>query len=257
MQASLLALIVPLLLSPVLLAADGPASEPATQPAGPLRIVAIGDSITQGRQGGGQHKPTFSWRYPLWKMLVDADAHVDFVGSLKVGFNGDPDWADYKGQSFDRDHEGHWGWTTAAIADKLPGWLEGYTPDVAMILLGSNDKEKDTTLEPTVKAMTDIITALRKKNPRVVVLLGQTFQEWKPFPALREAMVKLAKDLNTEASPVVIVDHSPGWVSKPDAPGTHTVDWVHPNVAGDEKLAKNWFKALKPYLRHKPQAARQ
>ena len=27
-----------------------------------------------------------------------------------------------------------------------------------------------------------------------------------------------------------------------------TVDWVHPNPVGDEKLARNWFAALTPFL---------
>lgn len=230
----------------------------------PMRIVCIGDSITQGRgdhsNGGAKWTATYSYRYPLWKLLVDAGAEVEFVGSLKGGFEGDPDWADYKGKSFARSHEGHWGWKTVDVAAKLPGWMEGYTPDMALILLGSNDangktaEEKKASVERVRAAMTDIIATLRKKNPKVVVLLGQCFQEWEPFPAMRAAMTELAKAQATAESPIVTVDHSPGWVSDPKKPGTHTVDWVHPNPAGDEKIARNFMAAMQPYLKSGKQA---
>ncbi len=210
----------------------------------PLRIVCIGDSITQGRKGGGVHKPTFSYRYPLWKLCVDAGMDVDFVGSLKGGFEGDPDWADYKGKPFDRDHEGHWGWTTRGIREKLPEWIKGYTADVALILLGTNDAGQKATPDDTTAEMGQLIDLLRARNPKVAVLIGQCFQEWAPFPALRAKIEALAKRKSTAASIVRVVDHSKGWISKPDLAGTHTVDWVHPNEAGDARLAAAWFEAL-------------
>lgn len=226
--------------------------------AAPLRIVAIGDSITQGRgsqsKGGAAWTPTFSYRYPLWKLLVDASAEFDFVGSLHGGFEGDPDWADYKGCAFDRDHEGHWGWKAVDVAEKLPGWMQDYTPDVALILLGSNDangktpEEHKASVDRVRVAISAIIGSLREKNPKVVLLLGQCYQEWEPFPAMRAAMTELAKTRTSKDSPIVIVDHASGWISDPRKTGTHTVDWVHPNAAGDEKLARNWVAALQPLL---------
>src|SRR4051812_47069722 len=91
---------------------------PARAPTRPLYILPLGDSFTQGRKGDGQPDTVScdaaveSYRYPLWKMLVDAgvDTQVDFVGSLVGGFEGDPPWPDYRGKRFDREHEGHWGW---------------------------------------------------------------------------------------------------------------------------------------------------
>jgi len=213
--------------------------------AAPLRIVCHGDSVTQGRGdhtgGGAEWTPTFSYRYPLRNLLVDAGAQVDFVGSLQTG-------------SFDPDHEGHWGWKAAEVAKKLPEWMAGYTPDVALVLLGANDitgktpEEHRAGIERVRGAMTDIFATFRKKNDKVAILLGQCFQEWAPFPALRTAMAELAKAKSTAESPIVIVDHSTGWVSDPKKPDTTTVDWVHPNPAGDEKPARNWFAALTPFL---------
>jgi acyl-CoA thioesterase-1 len=219
-------------------------------PAGdPVRIVCIGDSITQGRKGGGAAKPTQSWRYPLWKLLVDAKAKVDFVGSLSEGFDGSPDWPDYQGLKFDRDHEGHWGWTTRGIREKLPVWIKGYTPDVALILLGTNDGGQKMTTDDSAREMAAIIDILRTRNPKVTVLLGTPFQHGGPFPEMKAKYEKMAKEKSTAASPVIPVDTSKGFVEPPDAPGTDTVDWVHPNPSGDAKLAKFWFDALQPVLK--------
>jgi len=217
----------------------------------PVRLVCIGDSITQGRKGGGSNAPTQSYRYPLWKMLVDLGANVHFVGSLNGGFEGDPEWPDYKGKPFDRGHEGHWGWTTRAVREKLPEWIKGYTPDVALILLGANDANPklNMTIEDTAKEMEELIEILRGKNPKVVILLGKPFMEWKPFPEMRDRFDVLAKSKSTPASPIVTVDLSKGWISKPDSPGAHTVDWVHPNADGDSRLAAAWADALKPQLK--------
>jgi lysophospholipase L1-like esterase len=217
--------------------------------ADPVKIVCIGDSITQGRKGGGNAKPTQSWRYPLWKLLVDANAKVDFVGSLSEGFDGSPDWPDYKGLKFDRDHEGHWGWTTRGIREKLPEWIKGYAPDVALILLGTNDGGQKLSTDDSAKEMAGIIDLLRAKNPKVTVLLGTPFQHGGPFPEMKSKYEKMAKEKSTAASAVIPVDTSKGFVEPPDAKDTDTVDWVHPNPAGDAKLAKCWFDALQPVLK--------
>lgn len=243
-------------LSPAALrAADGGAATSAPAPApipSPVHIVCIGDSITQGRQGGGSNAPVYSYRYDLWKKFIDAAIPVDFVGSLNGGFEGDPSWPDYLGHAFDRDHEGHWGWKTVDVADNLTAWTATYPApaDIALVLLGTNDTAlgQPTPPQPTVDAMTRIIATLRARNPNVVVIIGQCYEEWAPFPALRAAMVTLAAAQTTATSPVVTVDHSPGWVSDPAKPDTDTVDWVHPNQKGDAKLATNWFAAIQPFL---------
>ncbi len=161
-------------------------------------IVCLGDSITQGRGdhsgGGGKWTPTFSYRYPLWKLHINAGARIDFVGSLQGGFESDRDGSDCQGRTFDRDPEGHWGWKEVDVAMKLPGWMAGFLPEVTLVLLGSKDvtgktpEEHQASIGRVRGAMTDIFAPLRKRNPRVVILLGQCYQEWAPFPALRTAM---------------------------------------------------------------------
>lgn len=226
---------------------------PSLSGSDPVRIVPIGDSITQGRGWG---VPTYSYRYPLWKMLIDAGVDLDFVGSLNGGFESNPSWPAYNDIPFDLDHEGHWGWRTDSIRDSLANWLGGYTPDIALILLGTNDAGPDNTeglshaqsADRTKEEIRDIIDLLRADNPNVIILLGDPFQEWAPFPLYRTAFGALATEESSEASPVINVAHDPGWISDPGRNGTHTVDWVHPNQAGDLHLATRWYEALFPWL---------
>jgi len=82
-------------------------------------IAFVGDSITQGG-------PTPSYRYPLWKRLVDADLvhgrDYTFVGSQTGFYAGGRTavTADHRGQAFPNVHEGHWGWRAAWIAGATP-----------------------------------------------------------------------------------------------------------------------------------------
>jgi lysophospholipase L1-like esterase len=226
-----------LVLSTTLMAAD------------PVRIVCVGDSITQGRAGRDTTVPTYSWRYPLWQACVDAKMSVDFVGSMTTGFEGSPEYAAHGGKMFVNHHEGRWGWTTRAVADALVEASKGFTADVAVVFLGTNDKIKEQGLEPTLKAMRDLVAVLRGRNAKVKIAIGLPFQEWAPFPELSKAYIALATELTTAASPVITVATADGWVSKPDAPNTSTVDWVHPNAKGDAHIATRVFAAITPWVK--------
>lgn len=220
----------------------------ALMAADPVRVVCIGDSITQGRAGGGKNVPTFSWRYPLWQACVDAKLNVEFVGSMTTGFEGSPTYAAHGGKTFVNHHEGRWGWTTRGVADALKEASKNWTADVAVVFLGTNDKIKEQGQEPTLAAMKDIVAILRARNAKVKVAIGLPFQEWAPFPDLSKAYAALAAELSTKDSPVITVATADGWVSKPDAPNTSTVDWVHPNPKGDAHIATRVFTAIKPWL---------
>lgn len=99
---------------------------------GTVRIVPIGDSITQGtlQNDDGLSHPTY--RYWLWQTLKSRGYDVDFVGSV------DQPQLPY---SFDQDNEGHDGYRTRDLlgTDRLKTWLTGYSPDIAIVHLGSND----------------------------------------------------------------------------------------------------------------------
>lgn len=218
----------------------------------PHRILPLGDSITQAEADRA------SYRYPLWKMLIDAGLEVDFVGSLRTHHggpsSGPPPQPDYRGRAFDRDHEGHFGWTADEIINgrafdsgsgRLADWLEGYDVDIALVHLGTNDAFSGEDNESTVKELKEIVRILRKDNPHVVVLLaklipvGQGPGSGGIIKPLNEAISRAAEDMHTERSPVILVDQFSGFDAAED-----TYDGVHPNESGERKMARRWFDAI-------------
>ncbi len=223
----------------------------------PVKIVCIGDSITQANY------ERFSWRYPLWKKLLDRGYWFDLVGSENKNYGENyersPKYPEYLGLPFDKDHEGHWGWTADEILNgkpsemnkkKLPVWLENYTPDIALIHLGTNDVVKNQENSTTVEELKSIISHLRKKNSNVKILLAQI------IPCLRcddEQILEIANlnasiaslggddELSTFTSPLIIVDQATGFGPKPEL---YLYDDVHPNELGEEKMAQKWYDAI-------------
>ncbi len=206
-------------------------------------IACIGDSITQSNSS---YK---SYRYSLWKKLIDNGVPFDFVGSLSSNFGGSPVWPTYLGKSFDPNHEGHWGWRTDEILANLPTWLGSYTPDIALIHLGSNDIIQGQSISSTIGELTSIISTLRRKNPKVIVLLAQVIPYGSNYtfstsiPPLNTQIGLLAQAQSTANSNVVVVDQFTGFSVSAD-----TFDGVHPDDSGEEKMATRWANALLPYL---------
>jgi len=218
---------------------------PTPDPSVPLKIMCIGDSITQGTGGVGGigvGKPELSWRYPLWKMLIDNNAKYEFVGSRNTGFDSNATYPDYKGFVFSNRHEGYWGWTIQSVTTALTTPLTTIKPDIAIIYLGTNNAVANETVAAKVAAMRLLIEKLRAKNPSMKILLGKPSQTW--FTDMQNAYGALATELNNEVSPVIAIQNAPGWVDGPDAVGTCTIDWVHTNTVGDQKMAEVIYPVL-------------
>lgn len=219
-------------------------------PGTPMRILPLGDSITQSFRN---HR---SYRYNLWVKLINAGIDFKFVGSMHSNAGGNPLWPPYRGRSFNNTHEGHSGWTTGQILNGFPGhgqgrlttWLQGYTPDVVLLLLGTNDAFQDENISSVEDNLKQIIFELRVRNPNVIILLAKLIPTSYPnfnsrIDALNAAIGGIAPEMNMRASPVIVVDQLAGF-----DPETDTFDGVHPNELGEEKMAQKWFQAIKALL---------
>jgi acyl-CoA thioesterase I len=212
-----------------------------------IHILPLGDSITQG---GRNDRAEYTYRYPLFYMLKDAGYAVEFVGSLVRGLHDDAVWPSRNGIPFDPHHEGHYGWTTAQVRDKLPGWITTYSapPDIALIHLGSNDETASNYEKAIAEPLKDIIGQLRQSNPRVVVLIGHLIANGRKARAIRPIVEQMAKETTSPDSPVITVNHHENWHDRPDDTDTDTFDWAHPNPKGQQKMADKWFAGMKPHL---------
>lgn len=213
-----------------------------------VHILPLGDSITQG---GRNDREEYTYRLPLFRMLKQHKVNFDFVGSLTTGLHPDAKWPNVNGAPMDLHHEGHYGWKTAAVRDHLVEWMKTYTatPDIALIHLGSNDQGEDPE-KAIALPLSDIVAILRKANPHIVVLIGHLdFNGGKAKDVIRAAVEAMSERLNSNLSPVITVHHYQGWIEDPKDPQTDTFDWAHPNPRGQEKMAKKWFEAMRPFLK--------
>jgi lysophospholipase L1-like esterase len=233
--------------------------------AGQMRIVCIGNSITQGKSLlRADNTYEFSYRPWLWEKLVQDGFKVDMVGYHPYFFEekGDKLNLEFKtktGKKFDRDSEAYYGiksdgfvngsasagWTgrpLPAFRNRINDPEKGYTPDFALIHLGTNDADSTQALvAATRQNLEEIIRVLREKNPQVVVLLAKLITGWKKInPEIENICAKLS----TPQSPVIMVDMATGFINDPKLPGTMTYDYVHPNTVGQKFMTERWYQAL-------------
>ena len=192
--------------------------------------MPLGDSITEGWDGAA------TYRYWLQKELAGAGVAIDFVGSKSGVFRGTPRYTD-----FDPDHEGHWGWTSGDVLDRLDEWAPAARADVALVHLGTNDFGGDPFVAP--RNLSGIIDELRKAKPDVVVFLARVIPATgvpaDRLDAVNDAIEAMGRGKSTEASPVISVAQDEGFDSVAD-----TYDGTHPNESGEKKMAAKWFRAI-------------
>ena len=221
-----------------------------------IRIVPLGDSITQG-VGNDFPDPVGydTYRRRLYQMLTAAGYDIDFVGSMNTTWkcNG------HANDDFDPDHEGHFAWRTDYILKgriwkcrgdgNLRRWLKNYTPDMALVHLGTNDMFEKRSVDSTLDDLVKVIDTLRKSNPDVVVFLARVLptadvEKNQRIIALNARMDEVKKRSDQPRSRVIIVDQYDGFDVDKDF-----FDGVHPNLAGEEKMAQRWFDAIDAYLK--------
>lgn len=214
----------------------GPAA--AQQPAGRVRVMPLGDSITEG------FRNEVTWRWFLWQQLLDAGYEVDFVGSQRGAYRGPP-----KLRDFDQDHEGHWGWRADGVAARVEGWARAARPDVVLLHLGTNDVASRQSARSTKDDLRRIVGRLRRVNRDVTVLLAQVIplaRRESVILALNREIAALAREASTARSPVVLVDQ----FSRFDVRRLSD-DGIHPNTIGEARMADRWYAALAPVLEAK------
>jgi len=214
----------------------------------PVRILPIGDSITQG---GKRDRNEYTYRLPLQIILYKKNVKFDFIGSRNKGLHEEATWPDVAEElPFDPDHEGYYGNKTADACRKAIEAYDSYhkAPDIILVHLGTNDQKYGDFENNVGQPIREVIRFFRTKNPKVLVLLGHlNFNDSEVATEIRTVINNVAKELNTMESPIKTVHHYLGWNENPKDLYTDTFDWAHPNLKGQEKMAINWWKAIKKY----------
>ncbi|GAA3437552.1 SGNH/GDSL hydrolase family protein [Kutzneria kofuensis] len=195
---------------------------------GGVRIMPLGDSITDGVQTPG------GYRIGLWQRFVAGNYREDFVGSL---FNGPPALGDH-------DHEGHSGWRIDQIDANIVTWLRNTTPHTVLLHIGTNDVLQNYDVANAPNRLSGLIDHITATVPTAEVFVATI------IPIANAGQEQAGQRYNAAI---------PGIVQSKAAAGKHVhlvdmhaaltaadlVDGVHPTAAGYDKMAATWFTALR------------
>ncbi|MEU4688258.1 SGNH/GDSL hydrolase family protein [Actinoplanes sp. NPDC023714] len=190
-----------------------------------IRIMPLGDSLTFGK-GDRAANGYRNWLHS-WLTLSGVDA--DFVGSQTDGTGADTG------------HEGHPGWRIAWLTRHADHWMATYKPQVVLLDIGTNDLIRNQANGSTQR-LAQLIDRLVAADPKVEIVLAKLLvvkhrnaREFRSFNA------KLAKVAARHPRNVTLVDMSV-------IPASDTVDGVHPDTTGYQKMAFQWYQGLRRVL---------
>ncbi|KAK1755379.1 SGNH hydrolase [Echria macrotheca] len=205
------------------LVASSPVEVAERQAASKLRIMPLGDSITE----------ITCWRAFVWDQLAEAGlaSQVQYVGSQ----NSNPQNCKPNTANWDEHHEGHSGWLAIDIANNyLTGWLQKTPADIVMFMLGTNDVFRGHSTTDIMAAYTKMINIMRAANPKMKIIVDLVIPLSTGGAGVNQinaAIPAWAKGLNSTDSPILIADCNTGF------PTSDLRDGVHPNIAGDKIIA--------------------
>jgi lysophospholipase L1-like esterase len=208
----------------------------SVQAATPVKVMPLGDSITDGFTIAGGYRIQFYNR-----LVADGlTGSLDFVGSQSNG----------PASLLDREHEGHTGWHVADLAANINTWMTNSTPSIVMLMIGTNDilHSQYTGASTRLSALIDQICAKLPAGGKLYVstipALGNTTygsyntlvdQYNADIPGIVQSKVAAGK-------PVYLVDmHSVITASD-------LSDEIHPTQAGYDKMGNAWYAIIKPNL---------
>jgi lysophospholipase L1-like esterase len=205
--------------------AIGPASAESN---GGVRVMPLGDSITEGTQVPG------GYRIGLWQRFGANGYRVDFVGSQ---FNGPASLGDH-------DHEGHPGWRIDQIDANIIGWLQTFTPHTVLLHIGTNDVLQNFNLSGAPGRLSTLIDHITNTAPMAEVFVAQI------IPLANAGQDAAARTFNAAIPGIVQSKVNAGkHVHLVDMHSALTtadlIDGVHPTATGYDKMAATWFTALR------------
>jgi lysophospholipase L1-like esterase len=189
--------------------------------------MPLGDSITQG-----QNTSYGSYRKQLYSLLTARGVAVDFVGPLSDGTFADPDHAGFTGEGINS----IWGRVLAGI-------LTTYTPDLILLLIGTNDVWHGSGDIPLALSIyNSLLDAITTQEPSVTTIVGSLL----PIDVGDPTIAANVNVFNTGLRPLVaskgskfyFVDLNSGMTT------ADLADGVHPTDAGNDKLAAIWYPAV-------------
>ena len=207
-------------------------------------IMPLGASRVQGFPGLFE-----SYRYELWKDLIDGGFEFDFVGTNQDLW----EYESYKNVCFDNEHEGRGGWTAEQINGNIENWLNA-VGNVDIILFsspGGNDALNGADFNAIVANINAIIDKIQAHNPNITIIIEQlapgkssfmTAEYKLLFAQMKTVIAQIASSQTTATSRVIVVDMATGFTDDMLA------DDIHYNKVGAAFIAERYYNKLAPLL---------
>ncbi len=222
---------------------DEPVSVPGP-PEGELRIMPVGDSLTQGSSGD------FTWRYRLWTHLEQSGVDAVFVGPHDDmhGLDGDGGDRTYADPDFDTGHAARWGATSEELSADLAEIAAEHDPHYLLLLTGMEDMLRGGGADHALEGVGEMVSTVRvvRGEARFVVGelppvegTGDDARLNEEIAHFNMGVVDLAEQLTSSESPVIVAQ-----VARDYAPSYDNWDEVHPNARGEVKIAAAFADAL-------------
>jgi len=209
------------------------------------KILPLGASRVEGAKSEYE-----SYRYELWKDLMENGWNFDFMGTQ----SDEASYPLFNSSNFDKDHEGRGGWTSGQILNGLNDWLtETGTPDIVLFSSpGGNDILTNLDYNKAIANINAIIDMLQTNNPNVTIIVEQlapgrsdfmTTEFTNAFNQMKTDILMIASNQTTPESKVIAVDMFTGFND------SHLADNVHYNIAGAEFIATRYYNVLENVLK--------
>ncbi len=214
---------------------------------GPVKIMAVGDSITHGVDSVPSYRQEFT------ALLQAASCNFTMVGSQLTSENTNGDSQAYIGA-----HEGYSGhradhFLTGHVSSSgsNPGIrvsMETYTPDVVLLHLGSNDVAHEQDVSNALTDLENVLNAIYEVKPESLVLIANVIPWFSdhPYPGVNADIGRLGDGVqhlvNERSDPFLkLVDVRSGFTES-----MMLNDLIHPNARGESHIADAFMDIYQP-----------
>ncbi|WP_161784493.1 FG-GAP-like repeat-containing protein [Actinokineospora spheciospongiae] len=202
-----------------------PDDQPDPTPTQSLRVMPLGDSITEG-VGSSNHT---GYRSELYDQLRGDVTTLDFVGSLSSGAMSDPQ------------HEGHSGWMIDQITAAADLSVATLRPNVVTLHAGTNDMDRGDAIAAPGR-INHLINRVLADSPGVVVLVATLVPS--TSPTVQARIDSFNQTLHEVVAGHQADGHHVGLVDMRGVTTADLDDTLHPNDSGYHKMADAFHHAI-------------
>ena len=217
-------------------------------PGAAIKIMPLGDSITQGTDTRNATPPGLGggYRLPLGNLFSGAGKIYNFVGDSRLN----------SVAGSDPDHNGYPGKRTDEILSILPTLLSNNPPDAVLLHIGTNDILQSKTVSSAASNLEKIIQGVVANAPNrklyvakiipFVVSQYVTQSQANTWNAKVDSYNQEVQRLATQYN-VSLVDMHAAGINGDTSKSIMTVeanDGVHPGDRGNAEIARRWYSAL-------------